>query len=96
MPLRGEGSTPLPERLAALTLLKLKRYRILDRKSGTIGRLENSNPFRGSNQICAIEEIKNRNSVDQFADPRNPERPLSTDIDLENGGKLVGVGKAAS
>jgi hypothetical protein len=41
--------------------LKLQAYRIQNRESWPVGRLENPNSFRRSDQIDSIKEINDRN-----------------------------------
>jgi hypothetical protein len=71
----------LADRISAL---KLQAYRIENGESGAVCRLEDPDTLRWSNQVGPIEEVDDRDPVDQLTDSRNAKRSLSADIHLKD------------
>ena len=73
---------------------ELQAYRIENRESWPVGRLENPNSFRRSDQIDSIKEIKDRNPINQLTDSGNLKGPLRADVDLKDTWELFQVSES--
>jgi|HubBroStandDraft_6_1064221.scaffolds.fasta_scaffold188892_2 hypothetical protein len=80
--LRYEGAAEWPH--DQISGLKLQAYRIQNRESRTVGRLEYPDSFRGADQVGSIKEIKNRNPITQLTQAGNVKCALCADVDLED------------